>query len=358
MDTPYQEPLGGSESALCYLAEALAQQGHEIFFLCANMLPTVSRGVSCLPFSPDSIRQLGALDAFIVQNCVGGGRELRSLLPDSTSLVFWSQHAHDQPAVRALHDPAERQAYDHIVLVSDWQRQHYVRQFNLDVERTIILRNAIGPAFSTLFRATTSILAQKAKPPVLAYTSTPYRGLDLLLDAFGPIRQAVPESKLKVFSSMRGYPSADAEEQERFAPLYQRCRETDGVDYIGSLPQPELAQELRAVSVLAYPNTFAETSCIAVLEALASGCTVVTSDLAALPETTAGFATLIPIDGNREAYLGRFVEGVVHALQECNCSTAEDQLRRQVAHLIEKCTWSAMAREWLNWLNHIRARKA
>src|SRR5439155_14384658 len=111
---------------------------------------------------------------------------------------------------------------------------------------------------------------------------------------------------------------------------------TEGIEYVGSLPQPELADQLRATSVLAYPNRFAETSCIAALEAMASGCLVVSSDLGALPETTAGFGRLISGIEDRQAYLNRFVEAVIDALRQwtaADTADLENRLRCQVKHI-------------------------
>jgi tetratricopeptide (TPR) repeat protein/glycosyltransferase involved in cell wall biosynthesis len=357
VDSPYRVPLGGTESALCYLAEAVARRGHQVFLLNHRSEGEVSRGVQCLPLTAATVRQLPPLDVLIVSNVAGRGPDLRSQLTGKPCLVLWTGHGHDQPAVKALHDPAERAAYDGIALVSDWQRRHYVAHFGLVPERTAVLRNAIAPAFQGLFPTDVPILGQKCQPPVLAYTSTPFRGLDLLLEAFPQIRRAVPGATLKVFSSMKVYQVSEPEDQSRYGGLYHKCRATEGVQYLGSLPQPELAAELRWVSVLAYPNTFAETSCIAVLEAMASGCWVVTSDQGALPETTAGFARLIPEAEDRESYLRRFVEETVTVLTHLAAGTAdaESHLRRQVTHINQNYTWPALAEQWIQWLSQLRA---
>jgi len=120
-----------------------------------------------------------------------------------------------------------------------------------------------------------------------------------------------------------------------------------------------LAEQLRAASVLAYPNTFAETSCIAVLEALASGCRIITSDLGALPETTAGFARLIPINGDSAGYLNRFIDETVGVLQEfaaADTAGAERCLRRQVEQINQHSTWPVRAQEWVANLRRLLRR--
>src|SRR5262249_38701447 len=126
IDSAYRMPLGGSESGLCYLAEALAQRGHEVTVLHPAGTGEVSRGVRCLALTNAVIGQLPPPDAFVVQTLAGQARNFRPLLAPQTSLILWTGHALDQPAVQALHDPAERLAYDAFALVSEWQRTEFV----------------------------------------------------------------------------------------------------------------------------------------------------------------------------------------------------------------------------------------
>lgn len=353
IESVYQRPLGGSHSALCYLAEELVQQGVEVFLLNGTLQSGRSRGVTCLNWNEVPATLLPSLDALIVLSSAGQGVQLRSLLRPQAQLILWCHHAHDQPAIQALHELAERQAYDKIVLVSHWHRDRFCEEFGIEPERTQVMQNAIAPSFQHLFPADKPILPQKARPPILAYTSTPFRGLDLLLNLFPRIRQAVPGTRLQVFSSMQVYQVAPSEDDATYGALYQQCLQTEGVDYIGSIPQSDLARALASVSLLAYPNSFAETSCIAVMEAMASGCFVVTSDLAALPETTAGFAHLIPLQSDWQGYADAFVDQTVQVLQSLTATDAtmlETRLRQQIDYIQRCFTWSVRATAWSEWL--------
>jgi hypothetical protein len=63
VETPYERPLGGSQSAVCYLAIELARLGHSVTVLNGNATTSEGRGVKIdnilrcirLPFAQVSI---------------------------------------------------------------------------------------------------------------------------------------------------------------------------------------------------------------------------------------------------------------------------------------------------------------
>ncbi|WP_146205995.1 tetratricopeptide repeat protein, partial [Azospirillum sp. TSH58] len=356
-DTPRLRPLGGSQSALCYLAEALAATGQEVTLVNGTRTPGVVRGVRCLPASAVSWEGMRAFDVVVLLNgCPTEAlTRLRAALDGGRKLILWMQHAVDQPAAQCVADPQARACWDGYAFVSRWQMDGYRTAFGLDPGRCRILRNGIAPAFSSLFPAGADIVAAKPWPPVLAYTSTPFRGLDALLDSVPRLRAAIPGTTLRVFSSLEGYQvPAD---QDPYRALYRRCRETEGVEYVGAVSQDALAEALRGATALAYPNRFAETSCIAVMEALAAGCLVVSSALGALPETTAGFARLIPVPEDPAEHAVRFADAARTALlawRDDRPATGR-RLREQVDHVTAAMGWAGRAGDWLAWLGELRS---
>jgi FkbM family methyltransferase len=212
----------------------------------------------------------------------------------SKTTIYWNQLSYDQEAVQWLSDPANVVKIDHFVFISHWQSECYRKMFNIPGYKTRVIKNA---CIGVERRISSSKEVVK-----LCYTSTPWRGLDVLLDAWELLNP--PNCELHVFSSCQIYGKDFAHTEEaKYTDLYNRCLNTKGVVYRGSVPNEELRKELPSFDILAYPCTFEETSCIAIIEALSAGLRVVTSNLGALPETTEGWARIYPylMDKNKHA---------------------------------------------------------
>jgi glycosyltransferase involved in cell wall biosynthesis len=144
------------------------------------------------------------------------------------------------------------------------------------------------------------------------------------------------------------YRSAD----DPYSELYELCRSLPGAEYVGPVSQVELARAMVDVDVLAYPCTFAETSCIAAMEAMASGALIVTSDLGALGETTAGFGRLIGLNGDHTGMARDYAAFISKELTEVarDPHTTALRLAEQRRHARENYTWARRAEEWTAWL--------
>jgi glycosyltransferase involved in cell wall biosynthesis len=213
------------------------------------------------------------------------------------------------------------------------------------------MRNAVSPAFASAMPARPWF--QSGQAPVLVYTSAPYRGLDVLLDAVPIIRSAISDMRLRVFSGMATLQVAI--ENDPYADLYRRCRSTPGVDYVGPIPQPVLAAELSHAAALAYPSTFPETSCIAAMEAMSAGAIVLTTRSGAMPETTAGFGSMIEPHEDAPRLAKEFAQMAIDALAEARREpeAAAERRAQQMEFVRKNYSWPARALEWESYLSEI-----
>ncbi len=351
--TPYKKPLGGTESAMCYLAGELAKRGNKVILYGRFKDSFNLNGVIHKPQDELANLKNEDLDFLVNQTCVDVLPELKKLAKEKTKIILWEQVTHNQPAAGGLLESKIRDSADAFVFVSQWQMNCFLEKFNINKSKCAVIKNAISPAFEDLFSKDEKIL--KHKKPILAYTSTPFRGLEPLLVMFPEIKRQVPEAILKVYSSMDVYQKSD-EEKKQYQYLYYACMNTKGVEYIGSISQTKLSQELKSVLLLTYPAIWAETSCISVMEAMAAGCKVVTTALAALPETAEGFAFLIPANEKRAENRADFINYTVKILKEFiskNSTSLENDLQAQTAFFNKNYTWKKRAYEWEELLSSL-----
>jgi len=351
VETPYLRGIGGTESAICYLSIELAQRGHTVSLLTSTSAPGRYRNVECLNYktslTPDLIN---AADVVVVSN-EACGRVLKDEFRAKKPLVMWNQHADDQPAIEGLEFTRERKAWASIAFVSEWQREQFCNIYWIDRNKTSVKRNAISPAFAAATPARPWFKSGQA--PVLVYTSAPYRGLNVLLDAVPVIRSAIPDMRLRVFSGDRTQRAPV--ENDPYAELYARCKSTEGVEYIGPVAQPELAAELSHAAALAYPSTFPETSCIAAMEAMSAGATVLTTRSGAMPETTAGFGHMIEPHEDEPRLAKEFAQMTIDALAAArgDPDRAEAQRAQQIEFARTNYSWQARVIEWDSYLADI-----
>lgn len=255
--------------------------------------------------------------------------------------VYWNQLSYDQEAVQFLSTPENVSSIDQFVYVSHWQSEQFRKQFNVPGYKTQVLKNA---CIDVKQRQTGP--RSKVK---LCYTSTPWRGLDVLLHAWELTN--TQDCELHVFSSTKIYGKDFAINNEnKYQDLYDKCQNLEGVVYRGSIPNEELRDELPTFDILAYPNTFEETSCISVIEALSAGLRVVCPNLGALPETTEGWARMYPYLANKKLHALKFADILEEEIQKIKNGDLDSHLEQQKQVYAPRWSWDQRIKEWISYL--------
>lgn len=346
LNTPYEEPLGGTQSAICYFLEEMAKNGH-IVYLINNIKHVLNiRGVIHIPSSQylDYIRINKLMFDVVIVSCLANElldikNKLLILNKNiGTLYCLWTGHDIDQPASLMLKDETMKDMVDLYIFVSEWQRTRYVKEYNISYFKTIIMRNGIGKPFEEYLDKPLNKVKNS-----MTYCSIPWRGLQLLGPIYEKIHSVHPDSQLKIFSGMNIYKQAEQNEH-----VFRKLRELDSVEFNYGVSQSKLAEELYKIEYLTYPNIFQETSCITALQAMAVGCLVLTSDLGALKETMNGLNEYVDINiyaFNEIDYMNSFINKL-NRMMNLDQDTKDRLAERNREHIRKNYKWSTICKKF------------
>lgn len=247
----------------------------------------------------------------------------------------------DDPEAAHLSKMSSRNRFDKIVFVSHQQMQSFHNHHALRYKETHVIRNAIDPVVLTEPKPTDRIN--------LIYHTTPHRGLEILVPCFewlcNHFKDQV-ELHLDVYSSFNAYGWADRDIP--YKELFKRVDSHPNMTYHGYKPNEVVRESLKQAHIFAYPNIWQETSCIAAIEAMSAGCEVVCPSHAALPETTAGFATMYQYHEDPNAHAQEFIESMVNAIHNHRSAGQQRKLEMAKVYIDDFYNWSYRESEWLH----------
>lgn len=193
-------------------------------------------------------------------------------------------HAHDlamDPEVQKLKDADMRDKFHHMVFSSEWQYQQYRDYLGIPyVSKHSVIEPGIEP------NKLDWEMKDQAQRINLVYTSTPQRGLEILIPVFAELAKKDENIHLHVFSSFKIYGWDDAD--KNYQGIYDQIQAHPQMTYHGYVPHDELQLHLQGCHIHAYPAVWMETSCRAITEAASAGCMCIHPNFGALPYTGGG----------------------------------------------------------------------
>jgi len=267
----------------------------------------------------------------------------QELLKSDQINILWNHHNTDQPPIQAYQNKELLKKIQYFVYVSNWQYEKYRYHFNISENRSLVIKNAIQPIE----------LKEKPNKIRLIYTSTPWRGLDVLLDAFTLLGR--DDVELDVYSSTIIYGTWFHEQNEKdFKALFQRAESMKNVNYHGYVSNEEIRDALSRSHVFAYPCTWEETSCLTAIEAGMAGLNLVTTNLGALYETINSWGRLVGYDSNKVNLTRKFAFALNRAIDEYWTKETQERLQEQHIYYKKFYSWDSRISEWRNFLSQIK----
>jgi len=266
------------------------------------------------------------------------------LVPGVKNIVL-QELSYDQENVQGMRSPYFVDQVDCFVYASHWCYEKFREHFNTPAWKSVVIKNA------------TTEFQHKEKPKgklKLIYTSTPWRGLHVLLDAFRLLNR--DDIELDVYSSTTIYGKHfEKLTAGQYDWLFEELEKTPGINVKGYAPNEQIREAVQEAHIFAYPSTFEETSCISAIEAMCAGCQAVVTNYGALYETCGEYADFVSYDSDHRRLARNYAKILTKAIDNYWTPENQERLQEQFVFYNKNWTWQRRFTQWQSLLEKVRS---
>jgi glycosyltransferase involved in cell wall biosynthesis len=259
-------------------------------------------------------------------------------LHDDRIRIYWLHDLPWDPETNHLQDVNSRNRFHKIVYCGQWQMNMYQHFLQIpQTQQTCVIDTATTP-FGAI---------QKSDPKEeirLIYTSTPQRGLNILVPVFEKLCEKYDNIVLDVFSSYKIYGWADADQQ--FEDLFEKCRNHPKINYHGFAPNETVREHVAKSHIFAYPSIWPECNSQSLIEAMSAGAICVHPNYAGLTDTSGNITIQYHWDQDVNVHANMFYAVLDDTIQKMRDNDMMPYLQFQKTYADYRYNWDKIGNQW------------
>ena len=256
-------------------------------------------------------------------------------------------HLHDlpeDPETNHLKEQSSRDRFHKMVFCGHWQYNRYINFLGIPQnDKCAVIETPIQPIE----------YVEKSKDEIrLIYTSTPQRGLALLVPVFEELAKKYDNIYLDVFSSFGIYGWTEADKQ--YQELFDRCKNHPRIVYHGFSSNEKVREAQQKAHIFAYPSIWYECNSRALIEAMSAGVMCLHPNLAGLSDTSGSMTSMYQYVEDHNAHANKFYHLLDQTIQIVNEDSTQNYLRYVKMYADNRFSIAKIARQWEDVLRALK----
>lgn len=260
--------------------------------------------------------------------------------------VYWLHDLPEDPETSHLKDVDSRNRFHKLVFCGNWQYNRYQLVLGVPYDsNSMVIDTPIDPA---------PTVKKEFDKIRLIYTSTPQRGLELLVPVFEALAKKYKNIHLDVFSSFKIYGWGEAD--QRYEKLYERIKNHPQMTYHGFQPNEVVKEYLLKAHIHAYPSIWLECNSRSVIEAMSAGVICVHPNYGGLTDTSGNlnFTYQGDVDPNKHANI--FYSALDHAISVVEKEDVQNYAKLVKVYADSRFAWSRIVSQWTDLLTDLKSK--